>query len=93
MLVNPAEKNDVTMRFRRAPQGILARIFDWIGVMALATSISSILIYFITDTLDTEGVALRVCLTSLNIAIVAFVAARLVELGDRMFRMSSRDRQ
>jgi hypothetical protein len=93
MLVNPADKNDVTMRFRRAPQGIIARIFDWIGVISLATSISSLLVYFITDILDTEGIALRFCLTSLNIAIVAFVAARLVELADRMLRMSSRDRQ
>ncbi len=92
MLINPADKNDLTIRFRRAPQGIMARVFDWVGAMSLSISVLSLIVFGISSSLETEGMSLRVCLTCLNIAIIAFVAARLVELGDRVLRMSVGDR-
>lgn len=93
MLVNPGDKNDLTIRFRRAPQGILARVFDWIGAGCLAISVLALVVYGMSSSLETEGTSLRTCLTCLNIAIIAFVAARLVELGDRVLRMSVGDGQ
>lgn len=93
MLINPIDKHDMTIRFRRAPQGVVARIFDWLGVVALATSVLALLVFWIASSLETEGISLRVCLTTLNISIICFVAARLVELADRVLRMSNRDHQ
>jgi len=93
MLINPAENHDLTMRFRRAPQGVVAKIFDWIGVIALTVSVLALFVFWIGSSLETEGNSLRVCLTCLNVAIISFVAARLVELADRVLRMSNRDHQ
>lgn len=93
MLINPVDRNDLTMRFRRAPQGILARIFDWAGALSLTISVLALIGFGVSDTLETEGFSLRICLTCLNIAIISFIAARLVELGDRVLRMSVGDVQ
>jgi len=93
MLIIPSDKNDMTTRFRRSPQGIVSRVFDSVGVVALATSVLALLVYSIAGALETEGTSLRVCLTTLNIAIICFIAARLVELADRILRMSNRDHQ
>ena len=93
MLINPTDRNDLTIRFRRAPQGIVARFFDWAGVLTLAVSVLSILVFWISGSLETEGASLRVCLTCLNISIICFIAARLVELADRVLQMSGRDHQ
>ncbi len=95
MLFNPADRdrNDITIRFRRAPQGLVARFFDWIGVLSLAISVLSLLVFWISGSLETEGLSLRICLTCLNISIICFVAARLLELADRLFQMSNRDHQ
>lgn len=93
MLINPIDKNDMTMRFRRAPQGQFARVMDWAGVLALTVSVSSLLVFWSANSLETEGVSLRVCLAALNISIISFVVARMVELADRMLRISNRDHQ
>lgn len=93
MLINPIDKNDMTMRFRKAPQGRFARIMDWVGVITLLVSVSALIVFWSVDTLETEGASLRVCLTTLNISIISFVVARMVELADRMLRISNRDHQ
>jgi hypothetical protein len=93
MLINPSDKNDLTVRFRKAPQGVVAKILDWLGVIALAVSVVALGVFGLSGTLETEGLSLQVCLTALNISIITFVAARLVELADRMLRISNRDRQ
>lgn len=93
MLINPIDKNDLTMRFRKAPQGVLAKVLDWLGVIALTVSVVALVIYWMATNLDSEGISLRVCLTALNVSIITFVAARLVELADRLLRISNRDRQ
>ncbi len=93
MLINPVDQNDLTIRFRRAPQGVVARIFDWIGVLTLSLSVLALFVFWVSGSLEIEGNSLKVCLTCLNIAIISFVAARLVELADRVLRMSNRDHQ
>lgn len=93
MLINSADKNDLTIRFRRAPQGLVARFFDWTGVITLSVSVLSLIVFWVSGTLTTEGTSLRVCLTCLNIAIIFFVAARVVELADRVLQMSNRNHQ
>lgn len=93
MLINSADKNDLTMRFRRAPQGIVARFFDWAGVLTLTVSVLALLVYWISGSLSVEGTSLRICLTCLNLAIIFFVAARVVELADRVLQMSNRNHQ
>lgn len=93
MLINPADRNDITMRFRRAPQGVVARVFDWAGMITLGISVLALLVFGISSAMSTEGTSLRICLTCLNISILFFVAARVVELADRVLQMSNRNRQ
>lgn len=93
MLINPVDRKDLTMRFRRAPQGIVARFFDWAGVITLTVSVLSLMVFWVSGTITTEGASLRICLTCLNLSIIFFVAARVVELADRVLQMSNRDHQ
>ncbi len=93
MLINPVDQNDLTMRFHRAPQGKIAIAFDWLGVISLAISVLALIGYWLVYSLELEGLTLKICLTALNISIISFVSARLVELADRVLRISNRDHQ